>query len=294
MARPQYRCSDGGKDGGVSSGSGQLPFPHRCFLKEKTPGSFPPGAVVQANFTLIRRSGIEVAVHAELNHPRALILDIPRAASRGAHYTVAIVGLQTSQSRFELLVDNVETEIGGRVDIPLRAGTDAPHVEVVVAGHAVRIPKRGTDVWAYSTTLVVTNREVPAAEFRIAHVGVGVGVVGCGGISAIDRRLPRLAPEVFVSGVDAPRGRQLDAGPVSGTGPGKDAIAADTDAVVTAVEQRVHVVIREVDVLPGAFGVVDLRLEVIALADHRCEQLDTSTDRPADLIAGMTARIARS
>src|SRR5664279_4760210 len=272
MARPQYRCSDGGKDGGVSSGSGQLPFPHRCFLKEKTPGSFPPGAVVQANFTLIRRSGIEVAVHAKLNHQRALIDDIPRA-SRCCLRTVAKVGDHTAQARFELLVDNVDTEIGAGVDVELRAGTDGPHIEAVVAGNAGGLAKR------------------TASEFSPAQVGVGVGVVGGLSISAIDRRLPRLAPEVLVSGVDAPRGRQLDAGPVSGTGPSKDAIAADTDAVVTAVEQRVHVAIREVDVLPGAFGVVDLRLEVIALADRRRQDLDAGTDRPADLIAGMACGV---
>src|SRR5450759_1859455 len=91
---------------------------------EKTPGSFPPGAVVQANFTLIRRSGIEVAVHAELNHPRALIFDIPRGASSGTLCTVAIVGYHTGQARLELLVDNVDTEIGAGVDVELRTGTD--------------------------------------------------------------------------------------------------------------------------------------------------------------------------
>src|SRR5450759_4424799 len=200
---------------------------------EKTPGSFPPGAVVQANFTLIRRSGIEVAVHAELNHPRALIGDIPRA-SRCALCTVAIVGDHTGQARFELLVDNVDTEIGVGVDIELRAGTDGPHIEVVVAVHFVRI----------------TKRAVPegADLFSHAQVAVGIGVVGGLSISAIDRRLPLLAPEVLVSGVDAPRGRQLDAGPGTGSGRGIDAIAADTDAVVAAVEQRVHVAIREVDI----------------------------------------------
>src|ERR1035437_5373717 len=154
-------------------------------LKRKTPGSFPPGAVVQANFTLIRRSGIEVAVHAELNHPRALIGDIPRA-SRCVLRPVAIVGDHTGQSRFELLVDNVETEIGAGVDVELRTGTDGPHIEVVVAGNSVG----------------VTKRAVPGGAdlFDGARVGVGVSVVGCGGISAIDRRLPLLAPEVLVSG----------------------------------------------------------------------------------------------
>src|SRR5664280_699694 len=213
MVRPQYKCSDGGKDGGVSSGSGQLPFPHRCFLKEKTPGSFPPGAVVQANFTLIRRSGIEVAVHAELNHQRALIGDIPRG-SRCGLCTVAIVGQHTGQARFELLVDNVDTEIGAGVDVELRAGTDGPHIEVVVADSPVEA-KRSTKVSAWCSrcyTSIYCTRESTACDFSIAHDVVGVGVVGGGGISAIDRRLPRLAPEVLVSGVDAPRGRQLDAG----------------------------------------------------------------------------------
>src|SRR5664279_3477517 len=112
----------------------------------------------------------------------------------------------------------------------------------------------------------------------MAHDGVGCGVVGCGGISAIDRRLPLLAPEVLVSGVDAPRGRQLDAG-ICCTDSARsdrttvrrviDAVAADTDAVGTAVEQRVHVGIREVDVLPGAFGVVAVSYTHLTLPTKR-------------------------
>jgi hypothetical protein len=129
-----------------------------AFEKRKTPGSFPPGAVVQANFTLIRRSGIEVAVHAELNHPRALIGDIPRP-SRCVLRTVAIEGGHTGQSRFELLVDNVETEIGVGVDVELRTGTDGPHIEVVVAGNSVGVTKR-------------------ADLFDGAQVAVGVAGVG--------------------------------------------------------------------------------------------------------------------
>src|ERR1035437_11117002 len=128
-------------------------------LKRKTPGSFPPGAVVQANFTLIRRSGIEVAVHAELNHPRALIGDIPRP-SRCVLRTVAIVGDHTGQARFELLVDNVETEIGAGVDVELRAGTDGPHIEVVVAGNSGEVTKRGrkrTPTYGFSPAQVVVG-----------------------------------------------------------------------------------------------------------------------------------------
>src|ERR1017187_969081 len=147
MARPQYRCSDGGKDGGVSSGSGQLPFSHRCFLKEKPPAVSRRGLVVQANFTLIRRSGIEVAVHAELNHQRALIGDITRAIpgacdTRTVRRTVAIVGQHARQTGLELLVDNVDAEIGAGVDVELRACTDGPQIEVVVAGSPVGAKRR--------------------------------------------------------------------------------------------------------------------------------------------------------
>src|ERR1035437_4630774 len=127
--------------------------------KRKTPGSFPPGAVVQANFTWIRRSGIEVAVHAELNHPRALIGDIPRP-SRCVLRTVAILGGHTGQSRFELLVDNVDTEIGAGVDVELRACTDGPHIEVVVTDNSVGVTKRVTErtpTYGFSPAQVVVG-----------------------------------------------------------------------------------------------------------------------------------------
>ena len=48
----------------------------------------------------------------------------------------------------------------------------------------------------------------------------------------MNRRLPRLAPEVLVGGVDAPPGRQLDAGPVK-TGAGAAEYAIGEDAVST-------------------------------------------------------------
>src|SRR5664280_1898527 len=104
-------------------------------------------------------------MHAELSHPRALIADRTRASQCGFR-TVAKVGEHTAQARFELLVDNVETEIGHGVEVELRACTDGPHIEAVVAGNAGGLAKR------------------TASEFSPAQVGVGVGVVGCGGISA--------------------------------------------------------------------------------------------------------------
>ena len=45
------------------------------------------------------------------------------------------------------------------------------------------------------------------------------------------------------------------------------------------------------DVAQRALGVVDLRLEVVALADHRRIQLDAGTDRQAQLVVGMTVGV---
>src|ERR1039458_1706018 len=97
---------------------------------EKTPGSFPPGAVVQANFTSIRRSGIEVAMDAELDCPRALVRQsagyrrLRARSSNGGH---------TRERRVEVRVDHVQTEIGRGVDIELGPRTDVPVTPVVVA-----------------------------------------------------------------------------------------------------------------------------------------------------------------
>ena len=80
-------------------------------------------------------------MHAELTHPRALIADQTRA-SPCVLRTVAIVGVHTGQARLQLLVDNVDAEIGLAVDVELRAGTKCPNLEVVVAGSAVEAKRR--------------------------------------------------------------------------------------------------------------------------------------------------------
>src|ERR1039458_6208948 len=101
----------------------------------KTPGSFPPGAVVQANFTLIRRSGIEVAMDAELTHERTLVregADSGRLAGRAAGLK-HVCGRATI-SRLQLLVHNVDAHGSLRVHVPLGPRTDVPHLPVVVAG----------------------------------------------------------------------------------------------------------------------------------------------------------------
>ena len=103
-------------------------------------------------------------MHAELTHPRALIADGTRG---GSLRTVAVVGLHASQSGLELLVDNVDTEIGVGVDIELRASTNRDRLEVVVAGRAGDSGKRSNG-------------------FSRAQLGVARGVIGRCGISAID------------------------------------------------------------------------------------------------------------
>src|SRR5450755_2127301 len=47
----------------------------RRSVYKRAPGGFPPGAFSHANFALINRSGIEVAVHTELGDPRTLVGD---------------------------------------------------------------------------------------------------------------------------------------------------------------------------------------------------------------------------
>src|SRR5450755_4023628 len=90
-------------------------------LERKTPGSFPPGAVVQANFTLIRRSGKEVAMDAEARRPvvhvghRARSNDARRTGDTG----VGRDQVARQLSRLLPLVQHVESEIGGTVKVPL-------------------------------------------------------------------------------------------------------------------------------------------------------------------------------
>src|SRR5450755_1971561 len=120
-------------------------------LERKTPGSFPPGAVVQANFTLIRRSGIEVAMDAEARRPDALVagdatLRRNRADGRGRRHSGGGASGQRQQvgpasvggCRVQLGVRNVQTQIGAGVDVPLRARADGPGRPVVAAARTGR------------------------------------------------------------------------------------------------------------------------------------------------------------
>ena len=113
--------------------------------QQKTPGSFPPGAVVQANFTVINRSGIEVPVHAEARRPHALVGDGTSSVARNS----TAVGSGRSRKlpryrrdkatrrrrRLDLGVRNVETQIGAGINVPLRPRTDGPRLPVVVAAN---------------------------------------------------------------------------------------------------------------------------------------------------------------
>ena len=110
-------------------------------------------------------------MHAELSHPRALVGDRTRAG-RYAFRTVATVGKHAIQARLEILVHNVEADVGIGVEIELRTSTKCPGLEVVVAGHTVEF-KRCTE-------------RAASCGFCRAEFRVGYGIVAGGGISAVD------------------------------------------------------------------------------------------------------------
>jgi len=75
MAQRQNRCND---DEGKPERGASLLEPDNCHFstrsgERKTPGGFPPRACVHTS--MINRSGIEVAMHAEPELPVVLVVD---------------------------------------------------------------------------------------------------------------------------------------------------------------------------------------------------------------------------
>ena len=68
----------------------------------------------------------------------------------------------------------------------------------------------------------------------------------------------------------------------------KDRIAQNSEAFVLTLDLAPVRVGRLEDIAQSALRVVDLRLEVVALADHRSVQLDAGADGKTQFIVGMT------
>src|SRR5665213_3280038 len=87
--------------------------------KKEPPAVSRRGLVVQPNFTLIRRSGIEVAMDAHFSNPRALVAE---RANRDRLRTAAEGRGGSPLRRRQIRIDDVETDIGLRIDVPLGTG----------------------------------------------------------------------------------------------------------------------------------------------------------------------------
>src|SRR5262249_11479996 len=121
---------------------------------------------------------------------------------------------------------------------------------------------------------------------RIADRQIGVGAVVDFEIRPVERCTEVRKPEVVVSRVDAPDGRQLD---VPG-GIAEHAIGEEAVAEVLAVDYRgaERPGLSEGHVGDGALGVGGLPLEVVAALEVLP---GAATDRPAHLVGRMAASL---
>src|SRR5689334_6637835 len=163
----------------------------------KAPGGFPPGA---SDYTsMIKRSGIEVAMHAEANLPVVFVVDEAPEGVGVRREQLCISGHRYATRQrggLELHVRNVETHIEVLRHVPLSTRTDPPLVPVVVAASAGKREDARTS----------------SGTVRSAEHGICLRVVARLGVAAVERCSPLRVPEVLVAGVDTPSGRQLDAG----------------------------------------------------------------------------------
>ena len=144
-------------------------------------------------------------------------------------------------------------------------------------------------VAAWSSDSQRTGAGTVGGSLSCAQDRIGSAAIAHGSIAAVERRPPARVPEVLVSRVDAPGGGQLDVGRVA-----RRAIDAAVDAIAQNTKSELCSILLEPvrgrgleDVLQRAFGVVDLGLQVVALADHRSVQLDARADREAQFVIGM-------
>src|SRR5579872_1165163 len=94
--------------------------------------------------TMIRRSGQEVLVHAEREHPVRLVRPTVRAGVRQREWPSSCCSCRTypdwqrvagqpGLSAVDVLVNRFNTDVEALGHIPLQARTDAPDIPVVVA-----------------------------------------------------------------------------------------------------------------------------------------------------------------
>src|SRR5262249_26504821 len=120
----------------------------------------------------------------------------------------------------------------------------------------------------------------------------GRPVTDCG-IAAVERRAPSRAPEVLIRRVDAPGCGQLKVGRLENTSTTEstaiDGIAEKAPSRRNAIRLTPVRVGGLEDVLQSTFGIVDLRLEVVADGDKRRVDLYAAANHPTDLGVRMTA-----
>src|SRR5581483_4848113 len=122
------------------------------------------------------------------------------------------------------------------------------------------------------------------------EVCVGIVVIRDLRIPAVQRGPPTRVPEVLVGCVDVPSSSQLDVVCSCGT---KCAtiytISHDAKTYCRSIDETPIGIRGLEDVAQRTLGVVDLHLEVIALANHWRVHLHATADCPTQLIIRMTA-----
>src|SRR4029077_5429442 len=121
---------------------------------------------------------------------------------------------------------------------------------------------------------------------------IALAVVADGGVAAVKRCPPARVPEVLVGRVDIPGRGETElcrrAASRAGDSAAIDCVAHDTEALVLTLDLAPIGVGRLEDITECALRVIHLRLEVVALTDHRSVQLDTGTNGKTQFIIGVT------
>src|SRR5262245_43515002 len=218
-------------------------------------------------------------MHAEAELPVVLVVDRPGCSVGTGGNSIGVEEPGWRAVTADPGVSNIETHVEVLGDVPLGARANPPPVPVVVA----------TGCRPRSSALA-SKTTCPKA-LQSADYGIGLIVIFHFRIAAVDRRPPPRAPEVLIRRVDVPGRGQVQVGcRPSGQCAAIDRIRYDAqgNAVLVVLDVRIAARILE-DVPQRTLRVVDLGLEVVALADHRRVQLEAAADRPAPLVIRVTA-----
>src|SRR5581483_2123105 len=219
----------------------------------------------------IKRSRIEVAMDAEAEHP--IVHIILESWPRNDGISKVDRG-RVDGSRIQLLIEHVQTHVEVFRDIPLGTCADPPSLPIHVAAGT----RDRSSAHAYGIT-------GPRTEHGVSSV-----IIADLSIAAINRRPPARIPEMFVSRVDSPSGRQFDVRSSSAECAAVDSIGKNTECCTIAFTIEPIEVWGLEYVAHGTLAVVNLCLQVIALTDHRCINLEARTDSKSYFIISM-ARI---